>query len=150
MRTNVVPLPDGFWYRSSIHSCRSQTSRSSGRWADQAEQRSAQSSRLQPEGGHNRADQARIMNKPQWKEDVKKSKSNLSKIRDEGRAPTWMSPRLASRFTSYLMIKSPSIIVPSQPGHFLCCSIVGEKEMCAWHRDTVEPDLLIIYASLCQ
>ena len=48
---------------------------------------------------------------------------------------TWMSPRLFARFTSYLMIKSPSISVSSQPGHFLCWSIVGENEMWAWQED---------------
>lgn len=44
---------------------------------------------------------------------------------------TWISPRIFSRFTSYLMTKSPSIMVLSHPGHFCCCSSVGEKEMCA-------------------
>lgn len=81
-------------------------------------------------GMTNIVDHPRIMNKP--RKTLKTEKSW-----DVSRAQTWMSPRPASRFTSYLMIKSPSIIVPSQPGHFLCCSIVGEKEMCAWQRDTV-------------
>lgn len=54
---------------------------------------------------------------------------------EKSRQLTWTSPRLSSRFTSYLTMKSPSSLVPSQPGHFLCCSSVGENETCAWETE---------------
>lgn len=47
---------------------------------------------------------------------------------------TWISLRSCARLISYLIKKSPSISVPSQPEHFLCWSRVGEKDTWAWKR----------------
>lgn len=48
---------------------------------------------------------------------------------------TCSSPALLSLLTSYLTVKTPSIALPVQLSHFLCCCKLGLKTIWAWgHR----------------
>lgn len=149
---NLSPGPS--FFHSLIHFYQSQTPHSSGLFAGRAEQRSERST-------HSQSEEKRIthsintLNNRIW-QSINPTKQvldmrltfvhfdpkilicmlsliYLSENTDYSNPwqLTWMFPSVCARFTSYFMTKSPSICVPSQPAHVLCCSIVGEKEMCA-------------------